>query len=77
MRKNLRKELNQSTDTKERQHLKEIFGNMIPIILFSEKELASYCDRKTYYWNNAILIPEYLQTIFHTIILFFQPNVAK
>ena len=37
----------------------------------------SYCVRKNHYWNHAITIPEYLQTIFHTIIIFFQPNVNK
>ena len=29
--------------------------------------------RKKYQWNHAITIPEYLQTIFHTVILSFNP----
>ena len=35
----------------------------------------SYCARKKYHWNHAITIPEYLRIIFHTVILFIQPNV--
>ena len=41
-------------------------------ILQFAKNLIESIIRK-YYWNHAISIPEYLQTIFHTIILFFNP----
>ena len=56
----------------------KVFCNLLKIWLrvFGNFDMKkSYCVRKKYRWNHAIIIPEYLRIIFDTIILFIQLNV--
>ena len=53
-------------------HLND-FNNFLKIWLrlFENYDMKKSCC----VWNHAITIPEYLQIVFHAIIIFFQPNV--